>query len=198
MLSAQVEDLTEKIQKLEKENGSLIKQNSRLHKQLNLYRKEQSSVASAVRVGSSDSEPDITHLSIEENIVESYLKMKNNYDVLKEKCKKLAKFNVMLMQEKGELQKKLEDYCTQDSEDGNNRAMIEENAINQVSVLSDTLICTMVFHFVIMSHVCGFVSKERPVGQMFLVVFTKCFSFQHNKGKSKSAAFVKATRSFHS
>ena len=140
MLSAQVEELTERIQKLEGDNGRLIEQNIRLHEQLNSYQKQQSSVASAVPVGSSDSEPDITRLSIEESMEDRYHKIIKDYDVLMEKCKKLARFNVILMTEKGELQKKLED-CTQDSEDGNNIALIEENPINQVSVLNDTLIC---------------------------------------------------------
>ena len=124
MVSAQVDDdLTEKSQNLEE-------------KQLNPHRKQQSSAASALP---SDAEPDIKHLSIEENVdMESYKQLKNDHDSLKKKYKNLAISNLVLMHENEELKMELEDYRSQDSKDGKNNVTAEqENPINQVSVQID-------------------------------------------------------------
>lgn len=125
MVSAQVDNLTGKIQNLGE-------------KQLNPYHKQQASAASALPIGSSDAEPDVTRLSIEENVVESYNQLKNDYDLLKKKYEDVAKLNLMLMVEKEELKMELENYRSQDSEDGkSNVAAEQENPIHQVSVQND-------------------------------------------------------------
>lgn len=139
MVSAQVNDLTAKIKNLEEENGRLIEKNMRLKEQLIPYRNQQSIVASAPAVGSCNGEPDITQLSIEESVVERYHQLKNAYDFLKQKHKNVIKLNLVLMREKEELKMELEDYRSQDSEDGKKNVTVEhENPINQVSVQNNT------------------------------------------------------------
>ena len=76
MVSAQVNDLIEKIKNLEEKNG-------RLEEQLISYRKQQSIAASALTIGSCNGEPDITRLSVQEDVVERYQQLKNDYDSLK-------------------------------------------------------------------------------------------------------------------
>ena len=146
MLSAQVEelfgqvnDLTAKIQKLENDNGRLIEQNSRLHEQLDAYQNRQFSIDTA---GPNDSEPyiDITRLSVEENIVEGYHKMEKDIVLLNKKCKKLLDLNLRLIYERRILKKKLEDYCSQDSEDGHSKVAKIQEKPKQVSLLKHYLI----------------------------------------------------------
>ena len=128
MVSAQVNDHTERIKNTEEKNGRLIGKNMGLQEQ-------QSIVASAPTIGSCDGEPDITRLSIRK----SYQELKDENDSLKKKCEKLIKFNSVLTDENIELKIKLEDYRSQDSEDGKKTVSAEhENSSNQVSVQNST------------------------------------------------------------
>ena len=128
MVSAQVNDHKERIKNTEEKNGRLIGKNMGLQEQ-------QSIVASAPTIGSCDGEPDITRLSIRK----SYQELKDENDSLKKKCEKLIKFNSVLTDENIELKIKLEDYRSQDSEDGKKTVSAEhENSSNQVSVQNST------------------------------------------------------------